>query len=110
MIVVLSEGSHGTVDKLMPTVDVFQPCPESVPHHIAVQNRKVLLSSAESREGLTKQVRFTLKRVFYLYMFLSLGKYRAIYAKLLLLHTKVNVVKIVSTKPLICILCSFSCQ
>ncbi|KAH3853404.1 protein phosphatase 1 regulatory subunit 21-like [Dreissena polymorpha] len=33
-----------------------KPCPESVPHHIAVQNRKVLLSSAESREGLAKQI------------------------------------------------------
>ena len=35
---------------------LFQPCPESVPHKVAVQNRKVLLSSAESREGLAKQV------------------------------------------------------
>ncbi|XP_053375955.1 protein phosphatase 1 regulatory subunit 21-like isoform X1 [Mercenaria mercenaria] len=33
-----------------------KPCPESVPHHVAVQNRKVLLSSAESREGLAKQI------------------------------------------------------
>lgn len=36
--------------------DIWQPCPESVPHHVAVHNRKVLLSSAESREGLAKQV------------------------------------------------------
>jgi len=35
---------------------ILQPCPDSVPHHIAINNRKVLLSSAESREGLAKQV------------------------------------------------------
>lgn len=33
-----------------------RPCPESVPHKVAVQNRKVLLSSAESKEGLAKQI------------------------------------------------------
>ncbi|KAL4238560.1 hypothetical protein ACF0H5_003267 [Mactra antiquata] len=33
-----------------------KPCPESVPHHIAAHNRKVMLSSAESREGLAKQI------------------------------------------------------
>ena len=33
-----------------------QPRPDSVPHRVAVQNRKTLLSSAESKEGLAKQI------------------------------------------------------
>ncbi|XP_052768340.1 protein phosphatase 1 regulatory subunit 21-like [Mya arenaria] len=40
-----------------------RPCPESVPHHIAVQNRKVLLSSTESKEGLAKQIEAFQQRV-----------------------------------------------
>ncbi|KAK3093160.1 hypothetical protein FSP39_012055 [Pinctada imbricata] len=32
------------------------PCPESVPHKLAVQNRKTILSSAESKEGMSKQL------------------------------------------------------
>nr|KAG5691615.1 hypothetical protein BaRGS_023786 [Batillaria attramentaria] len=32
------------------------PRPDSVPHKVAVQNRKTLLSSAESKEGLAKQI------------------------------------------------------
>ncbi|KAL3874086.1 hypothetical protein ACJMK2_037149 [Sinanodonta woodiana] len=31
-------------------------CPESVPYKVAAQNRKILLSSAESKEGLAKQI------------------------------------------------------
>ncbi|XP_076463596.1 protein phosphatase 1 regulatory subunit 21-like isoform X2 [Babylonia areolata] len=33
-----------------------RPRPDSVPHRVAVQNRKTLLSSAESKEGLAKQI------------------------------------------------------
>ncbi|XP_033733820.1 protein phosphatase 1 regulatory subunit 21-like isoform X2 [Pecten maximus] len=39
------------------------PCPETVPHRVAVQNRKVLLSSTESREGLSKQLTTAQTRV-----------------------------------------------
>ncbi|XP_052106743.1 protein phosphatase 1 regulatory subunit 21-like [Mytilus californianus] len=39
------------------------PCPESVPHKTAVQNRKTLLSSAESKEGLSKQLTTFQQRV-----------------------------------------------
>ncbi|GFS06991.1 protein phosphatase 1 regulatory subunit 21-like [Elysia marginata] len=35
---------------------ISKPCPESVPHCVAVQNRKTLYSSAESKEGLAKQL------------------------------------------------------
>ncbi|XP_005100961.1 protein phosphatase 1 regulatory subunit 21 [Aplysia californica] len=35
---------------------INKPFPESVPHCVAVQNRKTLLSSAESKEGLAKQI------------------------------------------------------
>lgn len=36
--------------------------PDSVPHQVAVQNRQTLLSSAESKEGLSKQVCYILFR------------------------------------------------
>lgn len=39
------------------------PCPESVPHKLAVQHRKTLLSSAESKEGLSKQLITSQQRV-----------------------------------------------
>ncbi|PVD26203.1 hypothetical protein C0Q70_13872 [Pomacea canaliculata] len=39
------------------------PRPDSVPHRIAVQNRKTLLSSAESKEGLAKQILVFQERV-----------------------------------------------
>ncbi|XP_076100562.1 protein phosphatase 1 regulatory subunit 21-like [Mytilus galloprovincialis] len=39
------------------------PCPDSVPHKTAVQNRKTLLSSAESKEGLSKQLTTFQQRV-----------------------------------------------
>jgi len=35
---------------------ITKPSMESVPHCVAVQNRKTLLSSAESKEGLAKQI------------------------------------------------------
>ncbi|XP_069115065.1 protein phosphatase 1 regulatory subunit 21-like [Argopecten irradians] len=39
------------------------PCPDSVPHRVAVQNRKVLLSSTESQEGLSRQLTSAQTRV-----------------------------------------------
>ncbi|XP_046575666.1 protein phosphatase 1 regulatory subunit 21-like [Haliotis rubra] len=35
---------------------ISRTCPDTVPHRVAVQNRKTLLSSKESKEGLAKQV------------------------------------------------------
>ncbi|ESO98001.1 hypothetical protein LOTGIDRAFT_201851 [Lottia gigantea] len=32
------------------------PCPKSVPYSVALENRKILISSAENKEGLAKQV------------------------------------------------------
>lgn len=40
----------------MTTVLCFQPLAESVPYAEALANRRVLLSSTESREGLAQQV------------------------------------------------------
>lgn len=34
----------------------LQPCADSVPYEEALANRRVLLSSTESREGLAQQV------------------------------------------------------
>ena len=45
------------VGPLMTTVLSSQPLAESVPYGEAVANRRVLLSSTESREGLAQQVR-----------------------------------------------------
>ncbi|XP_062574127.1 protein phosphatase 1 regulatory subunit 21-like isoform X1 [Saccostrea cucullata] len=39
------------------------PVPDSVPHKVAVQNRQTLLSSAESKEGLSKQLVTSQQRV-----------------------------------------------
>lgn len=35
---------------------LLQPCADSVPYEEALANRRVLLSSTESREGLAQQV------------------------------------------------------
>ncbi|BFZ12333.1 hypothetical protein BsWGS_15372 [Bradybaena similaris] len=35
---------------------ISKPCPESVPHSVAIQNRKTLYSSTESKESLAKQI------------------------------------------------------
>lgn len=35
---------------------LLQPCGDSVPYEEALANRRVLLSSTESREGLAQQV------------------------------------------------------
>ncbi|XP_041351429.1 protein phosphatase 1 regulatory subunit 21-like [Gigantopelta aegis] len=40
-----------------------RPCPESVPHKVAVQNRKTLLSSTENKQGLTHQISVFQQRV-----------------------------------------------
>ncbi|RUS89646.1 hypothetical protein EGW08_002567 [Elysia chlorotica] len=63
-----SADDGGNVSRSHPVVNTFRqraaqylssiskPIPESVPHCIAVQNRKTLYSSAESKEGLAKQL------------------------------------------------------
>ncbi|KAM8947179.1 protein phosphatase 1 regulatory subunit 21 [Pelodytes ibericus] len=40
-----------------------KPCPDSVPYQEALVNRRVLLSSTESREGLTQQVQQSLEKI-----------------------------------------------
>ncbi|XP_029449252.1 protein phosphatase 1 regulatory subunit 21 isoform X2 [Rhinatrema bivittatum] len=40
-----------------------KPCPESVPYEEALANRRVLLSSTESREGLAQQVQQSLEKI-----------------------------------------------
>lgn len=39
------------------------PCPDSVPYKAALANRRVLLSSTESREGLAQQVQQSLEKI-----------------------------------------------
>ncbi|XP_073528190.1 protein phosphatase 1 regulatory subunit 21 isoform X1 [Phyllobates terribilis] len=39
------------------------PCPDSVPYEEALVNRRVLLSSTESREGLAQQVQHSLEKI-----------------------------------------------
>uniref|UniRef100_A0A6I8S8Q8 Protein phosphatase 1 regulatory subunit 21 n=1 Tax=Xenopus tropicalis TaxID=8364 RepID=A0A6I8S8Q8_XENTR len=40
-----------------------KPCPDSVPYEEALMNRRVLLSSTESREGLAQQVQQSLEKI-----------------------------------------------
>ncbi|XP_060610531.2 protein phosphatase 1 regulatory subunit 21 [Anolis sagrei] len=40
-----------------------KPCPDSVPYEEALANRRVLLSSTESREGLAQQVQQSLEKI-----------------------------------------------
>ncbi|KAM4772623.1 protein phosphatase 1 regulatory subunit 21 [Rhinophrynus dorsalis] len=40
-----------------------KPCPDSVPYDEAIVNRRVLLSSTESREGLAQQVQQSLEKI-----------------------------------------------
>ncbi|XP_053315911.1 protein phosphatase 1 regulatory subunit 21 [Spea bombifrons] len=40
-----------------------KPCPDSVPYEEALVNQRVLLSSTESREGLTQQVQQSLEKI-----------------------------------------------
>ncbi|KAK6182799.1 hypothetical protein SNE40_010399 [Patella caerulea] len=57
---VVASFKHRTTEYIS---SLARPCPESVPHKVAVQNRKVLLSSAESKEGLSKQIERFQQRV-----------------------------------------------
>ncbi|XP_026540579.1 protein phosphatase 1 regulatory subunit 21 [Notechis scutatus] len=40
-----------------------KPCPDSVPYEEALANRRILLSSTESREGLAQQVQQSLEKI-----------------------------------------------
>uniref|UniRef100_A0A0B6YWD3 Protein phosphatase 1 regulatory subunit 21 n=1 Tax=Arion vulgaris TaxID=1028688 RepID=A0A0B6YWD3_9EUPU len=53
--------SHPAVNTFRQRTSMFitsinKPCLETVPHSVAIQNRKTLYSSAESKEGLAKQI------------------------------------------------------
>lgn len=41
----------------------LQPCPESVPYKLAVENRSTLLSSTETKQSLSQQVKSFNERI-----------------------------------------------